>query len=98
MTLPGEEFLRRFLMHVLPKGFMRIRHYGYLANRVRIKQLQKIRDALAVNHRDAAESPEPRSGPVELRQARCPKCKLGCLRFVGEILPERRRYALALNP
>ena len=33
MTLPGEEFLRRFLLHVLPKGLMRIRHYGYLANR-----------------------------------------------------------------
>jgi hypothetical protein len=98
MTLPGEEFLRRFLMHVLPKGFMRIRHYGYLANRVRIKQLQGIRAALAVSHRDAAENPEPRSGPVELRPARCPKCKLGRLRFVGEILPERRRYALVLNP
>jgi len=33
---------------VLPKGFMRIRHYGYLANRVRVKQLEKIRECLKV--------------------------------------------------
>ena len=42
MTLAGEEFLRRFLLHVLPKGFMRIRHYGYLANRVRVQQIKKF--------------------------------------------------------
>ncbi len=48
MHLPREEFLRRFLLHVLPKGFMRIRHYGYLANRVRVKQLEKIREWLMV--------------------------------------------------
>ncbi len=35
MRLPAEEFIRRFLLHVLPKGFMRIRHYGLLANRHR---------------------------------------------------------------
>jgi len=45
---PGEEFLRRFLLHVLPKGFMRIRHYRYLANRVRVKQPEKIRECLEV--------------------------------------------------
>ena len=32
MTLDGDEFIRRFLLHVLPKGFQRIRHYGLLAN------------------------------------------------------------------
>ncbi len=35
MRLPAEEFIRRFLLHVLPKGFMRIRHYGLLTNRHR---------------------------------------------------------------
>lgn len=35
MTLTGEELLRRFLLHVLPKGFMRVRHFGFLANRCR---------------------------------------------------------------
>lgn len=33
--LEGAEFIRRFLMHILPKGFMRIRHFGYLSNRTR---------------------------------------------------------------
>lgn len=35
MTLPAVEFIRRFLLHVLPQGFVRIRHYGFLANRSR---------------------------------------------------------------
>src|SRR6266446_8076616 len=35
MTLVAEEFIRRFLLHVLPEGFQRIRHYGFLANRYR---------------------------------------------------------------
>ena len=48
MHLSGEEFLRRFLLYVLPKGFMRIRHYRYLANRVRVKQLEKICQCLKV--------------------------------------------------
>jgi len=48
MHLPREKFLRRFLLHVRPKGFMCIRHYGYLANRVRVKQLEKIRKCLKV--------------------------------------------------
>jgi len=38
--LLGEKILRRFLLHVPPEGFMRIRHYGYLANRVCVKQLE----------------------------------------------------------
>ena len=35
MRLPAEEFIRRFLLHVLPKGFQRIRHYGLLARNTR---------------------------------------------------------------
>ena len=37
MTLEGEEFLRRFCLHILPKGFRKIRHYGFLSNRSRTK-------------------------------------------------------------
>ena len=43
MTLAGTEFLRRFFLHVLPKGFVRIRHFGFLANRSRAKQLALCR-------------------------------------------------------
>jgi len=46
MTLPGEEFLRRFLLHVLPDRFVRIRYYGLLANRHREKALALCRQVL----------------------------------------------------
>ena len=43
MTIDGVEFIRRFLLHVLPKGFMRIRHYGFPANRCKNDNLKKCR-------------------------------------------------------
>ena len=48
MTLETGEFMRRFLLHVLPGGFHRIRHYGLLANPVRRTNLAKIRELLDV--------------------------------------------------
>jgi len=100
MALPGEEFLRRFLLHILPKGLMRIRHYGYLANRVRVTRLKQIREKLSARHRSEAGAPEPRPICSERPKDRCPKCQLGVLHFVGEILSarKRRRYALSVNP
>ena len=46
MTLDANEFMRRFLMHVLPKGFRRIRHFGFLANACCVQKLARIRAAL----------------------------------------------------
>ncbi len=46
MTLATPEFIRRFLIHVLPAGFHRIRHYGLFANHTRVKQLQRLRELL----------------------------------------------------
>ena len=46
MTLDAQEFIRRFLLHVLPSGFMRIRHYGLLANRAKGVKLAATRAAL----------------------------------------------------
>ena len=48
MTLTGAEFLRRFLQHVLPHGFMRIRHFGWLANACRKKKLPEVRQAIVM--------------------------------------------------
>lgn len=48
MKLKTDEFIRRFLLHVLPAKFRRIRHYGFLANAVRAQKLTQVRDALAV--------------------------------------------------
>ena len=47
MRLATDEFIRRFLIHVLPPGFHRIRHYGLFANHVRVKQLQRLRQLLS---------------------------------------------------
>ena len=43
LQLAGEELIRRLVQHVLPKGLMRIRHYGFLANRCRKEKLAQIR-------------------------------------------------------
>jgi hypothetical protein len=48
LTLPVDEFLRRFLLHVLPRGFVRIRHFGFLANRRRGQFLLRCKQILAV--------------------------------------------------
>ncbi len=58
MMLPAVEFLRRFLMHVLPKGFVRIRQFGFLANCHRAKHLKQIRELLS-----AEEVPAPSDTP-----------------------------------
>src|SRR6202035_5414437 len=54
MTLPAEEFMRRFLLHVLPSGFHRIRHYGLLANANRQRDTPAVRELL---HQPAPQSP-----------------------------------------
>jgi hypothetical protein len=46
MTLDADEFIRRFLLHTLPKGFRRIRHFGFLANACRVSKLARIRSTL----------------------------------------------------
>ena len=48
MTLAVDEFIRRFLIHVLPRGFHRIRHFGLFANHVRSDNLQRLKEMLAV--------------------------------------------------
>jgi hypothetical protein len=52
MTLATDEFMRRFLIHVLPRGFHRIRHYGLFANHVRLKQVQRLRQLLSDKNAD----------------------------------------------
>ena len=71
MTLATDEFIRRFLMHVLPKGFHRIRHYGLLANGNRAENVAKARELLAVPA--PAGEPEPEStGTTSRASCRAP--------------------------
>lgn len=91
MTLDAQEFIRRFLLHVLPDGFMRIRHFGFLANRTKKHSLPQCRKLLGLNP-SLGEIPK-RSAHDLLRQltgidlSRCPSCKLGTLIVVGELPP-----------
>lgn len=59
MTLPAAEFMRRFLCHVLPDGFHRIRHVGFLANTQRAKQIARARVLLADRMPTPAPTPAP---------------------------------------
>jgi len=83
LTLSAEEFLRRFVRHVLPKGFMKIRHYGLLASRQREARLRLARRLLlgiTVLPRAASAAIEPAELP------RCPQC--GSVRQLRvELLP-----------
>ncbi|MDH7976142.1 transposase, partial [Sphingomonas sp. AR_OL41] len=70
MTLSSDEFIRRFLLHVLPKGFHRIRHYGLLAGATRKAQLDHIRHLLGVA---PPAAPNVRAEPEDVRPP-CPCC------------------------
>jgi hypothetical protein len=69
MTLDAVEFLRRFFLHVLPKGFVRIRHFGFLANRHRTKRLDLCRQLLRCVVSEAILA-----SPTGASIARCPRC------------------------
>jgi hypothetical protein len=79
MTLEATEFIRRFLLHILPSGFVRIRQFGFLANRARGKKLALCRALLGVV--------PPQSGRMVEQQdcKRCPACKIGRLVLIGMI-------------
>jgi hypothetical protein len=77
MTLAAEEFIRRFLQHVLPKGLVKVRYYGLLANRNK-KRLAKAKNILSVNDKASYEKDKPS------RNLTCPKCG-SVLIFIREI-------------
>ena len=95
MTLTPQEFIRRFLLHVLPPRFMRIRHYGLLAPRAKGKKLTAARAALGQPPPAApakAESVEQfwlRVAALDIHQ--CPYCKTGRMRVVGSISRPKAR-------
>ena len=101
MTLTGEEFIRRFLLHVVPRGFQRIRYYGFLANSCREQKLARCRELLA-NQKPPAPSDEPpapeptkdyrdqyqRLTGASLRE--CPACHHGHMIVIGAVKPVPR--------
>ena len=91
LTLESEEFLRRFLLHILPKRFVRIRYFGFLASRCRTPQLEQCRQALAVA---GVPSPEPPRPPAPQCSWPCPRC--GAPMRVIERLTARQVYLASL--
>ena len=90
MKLSGEEFIRRFLMHVLPSGFMRIRHFGFLANcirKVRIDCLQKLLSLAGLKH--IITTKEKQVEPEKTLCA-CPSCHQGVIRIIHHITSFRK--------
>ena len=87
MTIRADEFIRRFLLHVLPRGFQRIRQFGLLANRRRRKQLARCRELLGT----AAPATEP--SPSDYKSLYqtvtgeslelCPACRTGKMKFAA---------------
>jgi hypothetical protein len=74
MTLPTHEFIRRFLSHVLPKGFHRIRHYGLFANGQRAANLARARELLHVPSPATASETAKTAAASEPRVEPCPCC------------------------
>ena len=91
MTLTAEEFIRRFLLHVLPEGFHRIRHYGILANGKARKTSEKVRDLLKAegSTEDMAESSESNEAEEDCRRV-CPACGKGRMATVIVLRPNCR--------
>ncbi len=93
MTLDAVEFIRRFLLHALPNGFQRLRHFGFLANRVRREKLALCRELLGQTAPPpddpgdadgvAPDSTEPLPPDGDI----CPACKIGRMRVVETIDP-----------
>lgn len=100
MTLTGVEFIRRFLLHVIPKNFMRIRHYGLFANRSKKQNIGRCRSLLGLS----AILPKQMEKSVEEMMKEltgkdisvCPFCKKGTLKEVREIRKKQGDKACAI--
>lgn len=89
LKLDAVEFIRRFLLHVVPSGFMRIRHYGILANRYKKKNLSICREILGL-HPELPEREDKSIREMMLELigkdiTQCPECKKGKMVVVAEI-------------
>jgi len=89
LTLDAHQFIRRFLLHILPEGFMKIRHFGFLANSCKKENLESIRKQLGVSEQQVEPVPETvveimlRLTGVDI--SLCPRCQKGHLVAIASI-------------
>ena len=94
ITIPAVEFIRRFLLHSLPRGFVRIRHYGFLANRNRSENLNAIRQLMGISvplEKETASLEEMMRKLTGTDITTCPCCSEGKMQFFAEIPKGRAR-------
>lgn len=96
LSLHGVEFLRRFLQHVLPKGFMHIRHFGFLSNRVRRSKLALCRRMLKATSTDHAPQRDKESEGLEKNHI-CPLCKSGQMERDRIVSPDQGSAKKAIH-
>jgi hypothetical protein len=106
MTLEAVEFVRRFLIHVLPAGFVRVRHYGLLANRHRREKLARCRELLGMTMTPEADTmptdpdavaPPTREAAVTPTRA-CPRCGAGRMVVIAEFPPMTLIEEVVVSP
>src|SRR5262249_6792911 len=94
MRLDVHEFARRFLLHVLPRGFVRIRYYGFLANSCRAKKLELCRRLLSENTTEPESINEGQQdrgqGDLLIAPKSCPNCKQGKMVIIEKIAGSRQ--------
>jgi hypothetical protein len=92
-TLPGDEFARRFLLHVVPRHFVRVRHFGLLANGIKARRLACARSLLGAPAPPEPSPPQQESWQDTYRRLvgkdplLCPDCRVGRLVVVADIPP-----------
>ena len=100
MRLPAVEFIRRFLQHVLPKRFVRVRHYGLLAPRYRQEKLARCRVLLGAYHETTPATKEALLQEMLGHDpTQCPLCGVGKMQLYEELEahPTRRKWQLAVQ-
>ena len=78
-TISAQEFMRRFLLHILPRGFTKIRHYGFLANRNKAENLELARKLISVSQEIPKRRKKQKVKPIETFVARCAQCREGAM-------------------
>ena len=97
MTLTADEFIRRFLLHVLPEGFQRIRYYGFLCNRYREQKLAHCRELLGMEieppkaHEQSDDYRDHYEAVAGHSLKECPVCHHGQMVFL-EVLPKPKDH------